>query len=627
MDLSHGASQLAANKAEPPVQLAKGALRRMALAKVEPTPENYARAYAAEAGRTATVLPDAARLRLQRLAAGLANEGSNVGDELVLALMAGRWDEADAVLAKAERKRAQTPDWAPLLQRLITGLERGNRQWTVARRKDGLTRLLGQRGDARLLRERLARLLDAWDGDGGAEASDDGAADALLPDAPSDDSSAAAASPVADAAAASAVVNPVVSPDAGRDQAGDGAIGPHWTALVQDLEATVRAALPTGDAQADELARSLQRLSGQVADAGSNDPALVAEAAQLCQRAREVIVSRARLLDELGRLCAELTDGLTELAEDDSWARGQCELMRSRLAEGLNVRSVRAAGEVLANARKQQVALRDQRNQARDALKELIHGMLSEIGQFGEHTGRFEASVGRHAAAIAQADSLGSLADVVRQMLDDSSEVQALVRQTQGRLQTEHERAGRMQLRVRELEDELVRLSDEVATDALTQVANRRGLATAFDTERARLQRARTEGSPASLAVGLIDIDNFKRLNDTLGHAAGDVALQKLAAMVRDRLRPLDTVARFGGEEFVVMLPDTEPVEAQTVLTRLQRQLTASLFMHENKEVFVTFSAGVTALREAEPLESALERADSALYEAKRSGKNRTCIG
>ena len=76
-----------------------------------------------------------------------------------------------------------------------------------------------------------------------------------------------------------------------------------------------------------------------------------------------------------------------------------------------------------------------------------------------------------------------------------------------------------------------------------------------------------------------------------------------------------------------VVLPGTPAAEAQQVLTRLQRLLTASLFMHDNKEVFVTFSAGVTALREAEALEIALERADEALYEAKRTGKNRTCIG
>jgi diguanylate cyclase len=302
-------------------------------------------------------------------------------------------------------------------------------------------------------------------------------------------------------------------------------------------------------------------------------------------------------------------------------------VLQTRLAEGLNVRSVRAASDLLANARKRQAGLRGERNQARDALKELIQGMLTELGEFSAHTGRFHDNVGRHAEAIAKADSLGSLAGVVREMLHDSSEVQTLVSQTQERLRSEQTRAGEMQLRVRELEGELRRLSDEVSTDALTQVANRRGLAQAFEAERARMQRAAAEATACGLAVGLIDIDNFKKLNDTLGHAAGDVALQKLAAQVREQLRPLDTVARFGGEEFVVLLPDTDTTEAQAVLTRLQRKLTASLFMHDNKEVFVTFSGGVTALREAEALETALERADEALYEAKRTGKNRTCIG
>jgi diguanylate cyclase len=97
--------------------------------------------------------------------------------------------------------------------------------------------------------------------------------------------------------------------------------------------------------------------------------------------------------------------------------------------------------------------------------------------------------------------------------------------------------------------------------------------------------------------------------------------------VVRERLRPADHLARFGGEEFVVLMPATPVAEAQQALTRLQRSLTASLFMHDQKEVFVTFSAGVTDWRPGEALEGTLERADEALYEAKRTGKNRTCIG
>jgi diguanylate cyclase len=606
MDMSHGASQLAAT-ALSPVQVAKAALRRLALDKIEPTPENYARAYAAEGGQASGSLPEAARPLLQRLA-GMLGEEAGSSDAVVRALMAGQWNEVDDLLTQSATKAlGQAQDWADLLQRLAHGLERGSRLWTAARKKDSLARVLsGSRSDPRRLRERVRHLLAAWEAE-----TDEPLVDTVsggLDELP------AAAEPAA--AADESALHSVHEAAPSRD----------WSALVSSLEGTVRAALPAGELRAEELSQLLQQLSRRVAEAGAT-PDLVAHADDLCQRARRMLAHRQHLLDELGKLCVELTQGLTELAEDDSWARGQCEALQLRLTEGLNVRSVRAASDLLANARKRQAVLRGERNQARDALKELIQGMLTELGEFSEHTGRFHANVGRHAEAIASADSLGSLADVVREMLQDTTQVQALVSQTQSRLQAEQARAGEMQLRVRELEGELRRLSDEVSTDALTQVANRRGLAQAFEVERSRMDRARTEKAACSLAVALIDIDNFKKLNDTLGHAAGDVALQKLAAQVREQLRPRDTVARFGGEEFVVLLPDIDTAEAQSVLTRLQRKLTASLFMHDNKEVFVTFSAGVTTLRESETLELALERADEALYEAKRTGKNRTCIG
>ncbi len=605
MDMSHGAASLAAQS---PVQVAKAALRRLALDKIEPTPENYARAYAAEGGHSIAALPARARPLLQRLAAPLGDEGGAPGERVVQALMAGQWDAAEQALdSVAQQATSSAQGWADLLQRLARGLERGSRLWTAARKKDSLARVLsGSRADAQRLRLRVLHLIAAWESE-----TDEPGIDSLQGalDEPGAGPGVAAQAEAAEA----------LAPQAPSDAA-------DWQSVVHSLELTLRGALPQGDVRAAELAQQLAALVEQLGASGATPP-LVEHADALCQRARRLLTHRQHLLDELGKLCLELTQGLTELAEDDSWAEGQCKMLHTRLAEGLNVRSVRAASDLLAGARKQQALVRGERNQARDALKQLIQGMLTELDEFSEHTGRFHENVGRHAEAIAKADSIGSLAGVVREMLDDSKEVQALVSQTQTRLRGEQARAGEMQMRVRELEGELRRLSDEVSTDALTQVANRRGLAQAFEAERARLKRARTEGAACGLAVGLIDIDNFKRLNDTLGHAAGDVALQKLAAQVRDQLRPLDTVARFGGEEFVVLLPDTDTGEAQSVLTRLQRKLTASLFMHDNQEIFVTFSAGVTALRESEALELALERADEALYEAKRTGKNRTCIG
>jgi diguanylate cyclase len=342
----------------------------------------------------------------------------------------------------------------------------------------------------------------------------------------------------------------------------------------------------------------------------------------MCRRAGIVLQHRHHLVDQLGALCQELTASLTDLAEDDSWAQGQCDAMRVKLDEGLTARGVRAVSELLRDTRERQGTLRAEREKAREALKTLINRMLAELGELGSQTGRFHESVGRYADVIEKADSLESLAGVVREMVEETRTVQALVQQTQGRLQEEHAKASELTQRVGELEGELRRLSSEVSTDQLTQIANRRGLLQSFDVERARVER-----DGLALAVGLLDIDNFKRLNDELGHAAGDEALRSLAAVVSKTLRPTDMVARYGGEEFVVLLPQTPVDEGQQILTRLQRSLSGGLFMHEEKTIFVTFSAGVTAYRVGESIEAALERADQALYEAKRTGKNRTCIG
>jgi diguanylate cyclase len=152
----------------------------------------------------------------------------------------------------------------------------------------------------------------------------------------------------------------------------------------------------------------------------------------------------------------------------------------------------------------------------------------------------------------------------------------------------------------------------------LTQVLNRRGLEEVFAIEQSR---ARRDG--AALAVAMLDIDNFKNLNDSLGHQAGDMALKHLCAMVRNAVRPSDTVARYGGEEFVILLPGTLSAEAADILTRVQRQLTRAFFLHNAERVLMTFSAGAAECAPGEDLEAVIRRADGALLSAKAAGKNR----
>ena len=500
---------------------------------------------------------------------------------------------------------------ATLIERIMRGVERGGRGWTTARKKESLQRVLdGSRSDAQRLQQRLSQLVASWDGD---------AADApLVTEAPTpvDGLPAGAAIILSVTPAATPAATPGVAREVTPAQPLDRA---DWQRGLDALGVTVELALPAPNGQADALATALAALRARIKGEGATPP-LIEELDALCQSARHVLQHRYHLHDQLALLCTELTASLTELSEDDSWARGQCEAMQVRIDEGLNARGVRAVSELLRDTRARQGVLRAERTQARDALKGLIQRMLSELDVLGAQTGQFHDSVGRYAEVIERADSLEGLAGAVREMVEESRSVQTLVQQTQARLQHEHRHASALSQRVSELEAEMRRLSNEVSTDQLTQIANRRGLLQAFEAERARLAR-----SSSPLCVGLLDIDNFKRLNDELGHAAGDTALKSLAAVVSKTLRPTDHVARYGGEEFVVLLPDTPLAEAQQILTRLQRSLSGGLFMHEQKNVLVTFSAGVTPYRANEPIEAALARADQGLYEAKRTGKNRTC--
>ncbi|MFM8900148.1 MAG: diguanylate cyclase [Burkholderiales bacterium] len=615
-------SQAAAAASNAPAQIAKAALRRLLLDKLEPTPSNYERAYLQESGGavTAGALPDKAQRLVEKLA-GRALD-ARAGADLAKAMSEGRWDVAERLFSAPDESGAQLAD---MIDRVVKGVGRGGRQWTTARKKESLQRVLGgSRSDAGKLQQRLNQLLTSWDTD-------------TLDEAVDTDVSPLDEAPASKPASAPEISLPLVkltpSPEDEPLVSAAGARTPEaqnnqsWSPVVGDLGGTVQQALPAADAAAHELAQVIGRAVQRIQTEGATPP-LAQEFATLCAQADRLIQHRHHLVDQLGSLCQELTASLTDLAENDSWAQGQCEAMRITLADGLTSRGVKSVNELLRTTREKQQQLRQERERARDSLKTLINRMLSELGELGSHTDRFQDSVGRYADVIEKADSLESLAGVVREIVEESRTVQALVSQTQSRLNEEHSKAAELNQKVHELESELVRLAQEVSTDQLTQVANRRGLIQAFDAECLRMERAAAGGAaPPPLAVGLLDIDNFKKLNDELGHSAGDVALKSLAGVVSKTLRPNDMVARYGGEEFVVLLPDTVVDEGQQILTRLQRSLSGGLFMHEEKKVFVTFSAGVTRYRPGERIEDALERADQALYEAKRTGKNRTCIG
>ena len=177
---------------------------------------------------------------------------------------------------------------------------------------------------------------------------------------------------------------------------------------------------------------------------------------------------------------------------------------------------------------------------------------------------------------------------------------------------------SRLQQQKAELQDALERIHKLATRDDLTGLVNRRHME-----ELAALEHRRALRSGSLPCLCLVDIDHFKRINDRHGHAAGDEVLRLFARHAVASLRETDVLARWGGEEFLVLLPDTPQDEARVGFERLRRLLERDEAWGDQLHLRVSFSAGLTRWRSGESLRDALARADQALYEAKAAGRDR----
>lgn len=185
----------------------------------------------------------------------------------------------------------------------------------------------------------------------------------------------------------------------------------------------------------------------------------------------------------------------------------------------------------------------------------------------------------------------------------------------------------RVHLKIKHLQDDLKRSNELLLelsnTDHLTGLFNRRFLMESLDKE---VQRARRKDGQVALLM--LDIDHFKRVNDTHGHLQGDVVLQKVAIHIQKELRSYDVAARYGGEEFVAVLPDTSLKEASNVADRIRLSVQGMRFAGSLSDERITVSLGISIFPSPlfDDIDGLLRSADEALYRAKESGRNRVVI-
>jgi diguanylate cyclase len=250
------------------------------------------------------------------------------------------------------------------------------------------------------------------------------------------------------------------------------------------------------------------------------------------------------------------------------------------------------------------------------AIQQAAQVLVDQVAGNREHLRQYGATLTNWSAKLAQDQTIETLTHAVATLSAETARAGERNRELERQLSASTARISR-------LKDSIQDLKRAATTDLLTGLFNRRAFS-------ARLQRAlldaRTDGSPASLLM--IDVDHFKQVNDTYGHATGDLFLKLIGRVLADSLTGRDTAARYGGEEFAVLLMRADLKAATTVANRLRMTLEDQPLTRKRtagEALRITVSIGVAQFRSDETATSLLARADAALYQAKDLGRNRVC--
>jgi diguanylate cyclase len=392
--------------------------------------------------------------------------------------------------------------------------------------------------------------------------------------------------------------------------------------LREMLSRSLVFALATLLAGSKDLVLEAETLGGEVKLARGDELAdLSGRLKQLCYQVELYSGDQSEQRELLLRLFRLLLDNVNELLDDDSWMRGQIAAVQDLISGPLDTRSLEDATRSLKDVILKQGQLKHSISDVRATVKNMMMTFIDRLGSVAASTGDYHAKLGTFSKRISGAANIDELNEVLEEVLRETRQAQVDALASRDRMLAVHREVQEAEDRIRMLEAELQHMSELVREDQLTGSLNRRGLEEVFGREAARADRRNTP-----LCVAILDLDNFKKLNDTYGHLAGDGALKHLVTVVRETLRSMDVIARFGGEEFMILLPETTVEAAAAAMVRVQRELTRHFFMYENEKMLITFSCGVALRLPNEGQESLMARADRAMYQAKQTGKNRVVV-
>lgn len=386
--------------------------------------------------------------------------------------------------------------------------------------------------------------------------------------------------------------------------------------LARVLVFNLPSLLSTAPELANESRDSGQDLKTAFSEQAMND--IIARVKQLSFQIELKTDDMAQQQDLLMRLFQLLLENINGLLEQGSWLSSQIETVQSLIAGPLSSTSLADATKNLKEVIYKQGLLKNTLSEEKVVVKNMMLTFVDRLSAMVSTTDNYQRTIRGFSQQISQAGNIADLNSVLSEIMSETQKAQEEATRSRDAMEDARQEVEKAEDRIHTLEQQLQQMGELVREDQLTGSLNRRGMDESLDREIANAVRRDTP-----LCVALLDLDDFKRINDTHGHATGDEVLVHMVQVIKETLRKLDVIARFGGEEFVVLMPETTPQDAVQIITRVQRELTKRIFMHESQRLLITFSAGVAVYHPGESQAELLKRADVALYKAKNAGKNR----
>lgn len=386
--------------------------------------------------------------------------------------------------------------------------------------------------------------------------------------------------------------------------------------LARILVFNLPSLLSTAPELANESRNSGQDLKMAFSEQAMNE--IITRVKQLSFQIELKTDDMAQQQELLMRLFQLLLENINGLLEQGSWLSSQIETVQSLIAGPLSNTSLADATKNLKEVIYKQGLLKNTLSEEKVVVKNMMLTFVDRLSAMVSTTDNYQRTIRGFSQQISQAGNIADLNSVLSEIMTETQKAQEEATRSRDAMVDARQEVEKAEERIQALEQQLQQMGELVREDQLTGSLNRRGMDESMDREIANALRRETP-----LCVALLDLDDFKRINDTHGHATGDEVLVHLVQVIRETLRKLDVIARFGGEEFVILMPETSPQDAVQIITRVQRELTKRIFMHESQRLLITFSAGVAVYQPGESQADLLKRTDVALYKAKNAGKNR----